>query len=193
MVKVTAHGWGDGHEILKTNAYKNPFWNTVGLFKTEKGHSARIAVFWHIAAGGTERGLFYGDRMSYIMQRPEGSPNTVFQISKDGQTVMDENGYPEGKVERLKFTEAAHFEMLPEPMRDGVDELLSVQDPLEILVVKDLIDPRESERGSGDDHGFPHRWRVGRCAAREHLHPLLECLREHSPELEVLVGVHACS
>ncbi|MBS1825853.1 MAG: Gfo/Idh/MocA family oxidoreductase [Acidobacteria bacterium] len=117
LVEVTAHGWGDGHEILKTNAYKNPFWNTVGLFKTERGHSARIAVFWHIAAGGTERGLFYGDRMSYIMQRPEGSPNTVFQISKDGQTVMDENGYPEGKVERLKFEEAAHFEKLPEPMR----------------------------------------------------------------------------
>ena len=117
LVEVTAYGWGDGHEILKTNAWKNPFWNTVGLFKTEKGHSARIAVFWHIAAGGTERGLFYGDRMSYIMQRPEGSPNTVFQISKEGQTVIDENGYPEGKVERLKFTESAHFEKLPEPMR----------------------------------------------------------------------------
>ncbi len=117
LTEVTAYGWGDGHEILKTNAYKNPFWNTVGLFKTEKGHSARIAVFWHIAAGGTERGLFYGDRMSYIMQRPEGSPNTVFQISKEGQTAIDENGYPEGKVERLKFTESAHFELLPEPMR----------------------------------------------------------------------------
>ncbi|MBL8177564.1 MAG: Gfo/Idh/MocA family oxidoreductase [Bryobacterales bacterium] len=117
LVEVTAYGWGDGHEILKTNAYKNPFWNTVGLFKTEKGHSSRIAVFWHIAAGGTERGLFYGDRMSYIMQRPEGSPNTVFQISKEGQTVIDENGYPEGKVERLKFAESAHFEQLPEPMR----------------------------------------------------------------------------
>ncbi|MBI3684549.1 MAG: Gfo/Idh/MocA family oxidoreductase [Acidobacteria bacterium] len=117
LVEVTAHGWGDGHEILKTNQYKNPFWNTTGLFKTSGGHSTRISVFWHVAAGGTERGLFYGDRMSYIMQRPEGSPNVVFEIAKDGKTVLDENGYPEGDVKRREDKEPAHFDMLPEPMR----------------------------------------------------------------------------
>jgi predicted dehydrogenase len=117
LVEVTAHGWGDGHEILKTNQYHNPFWNTVGLFKTSKGHSSRISVFWHIAAGGTERGLFYGDRMSYIMSRPEGSPNTIVEISKDGQTVIDANGYPEGKVTQRKFDESTHFDLLPESMR----------------------------------------------------------------------------
>lgn len=117
LVEVTAHGWGDDHEILKTNQYKNPFWNTVGLFKTSGGHSARISVFWHLAAGGTERGLFYGDRMSYIMERPEGSPNTVFEIKKNGETVIDSNGYPEGKVERRAIKESDHFESLPAPMR----------------------------------------------------------------------------
>lgn len=117
LVEVTAHGWGDGHEILKTNQYKNPFWNTVGLFKTSGGHASRISVFWHIAAGGTERGLFYGDRMSYVMARPEGSPNTVFEISKDGKTVIDANGYPEGKVERRPYAEPDHFEGLPAAMR----------------------------------------------------------------------------
>jgi predicted dehydrogenase len=95
LTEVTAIGWGDNHEILKTNQYRNPFWNTTALFKTSGGHSARIAVYWHVAAGGTERGAFYGDRMSYIMDRPEGSPNTVFEISKDGKTVIDSNGYPE--------------------------------------------------------------------------------------------------
>ncbi|MBL8226995.1 MAG: Gfo/Idh/MocA family oxidoreductase [Bryobacterales bacterium] len=117
LVEVTAHGWGDGHEILKTNAYKNPFWNTTGLFRTAKGHSSRISVFWHVAAGGTERGLFYGDRMSYIMERPEGSPNTVFRIAKNGETVIDSNGYPEGKVERPAHKEPDHLAKLPEPMR----------------------------------------------------------------------------
>jgi predicted dehydrogenase len=117
LVEVTAYGWGDGHEILKTNQYKNPFWNTTGLFKTSGGHASRISVFWHIAAGGTERGLFYGDRMSYVMARPEGSPNTVFEIAKDGKTVIDANGYPEGKVERKAFTEPDHFEGLPATMR----------------------------------------------------------------------------
>ncbi|MBL8292026.1 MAG: Gfo/Idh/MocA family oxidoreductase [Bryobacterales bacterium] len=117
LTEVTAIGWGDNHEILKTNQYRNPFWNTTALFKTSGGHSARIAVYWHVAAGGTERGAFYGDRMSYIMDRPEGSPNTVFEISKDGQTVIDSNGYPEGKLSRRAYTEPDHMQSLPAPMR----------------------------------------------------------------------------
>jgi predicted dehydrogenase len=117
LTEVTAIGWGDGHEILKTNQYKNPFWSTTGFFKTSGGHSARISVFWHVAAGGTERGLFYGDRMSFIMSRPEGSPDTVFRISKDGKTVIDSNGYPEGVVQREAFQIPNHFDKLPESMR----------------------------------------------------------------------------
>lgn len=117
LTEVTAIGWGDNHEILKTNQYRNPFWNTTALFKTSGGHSARIAVYWHVAAGGTERGAFYGDRMSYIMDRPEGSPNTVFEISKDGKTVIDSNGYPEGKLSRRAYTEPDHMQSLPAPMR----------------------------------------------------------------------------
>jgi len=117
LTEVTAIGWGDNHEILKTNQYRNPFWNTTALFKTSAGHAARIAVYWHVAAGGTERGAFYGDRMSYIMDRPEGSPNTVFEISKDGQTVIDSNGYPEGKLSRRAYAEPDHMQSLPAPMR----------------------------------------------------------------------------
>jgi predicted dehydrogenase len=117
LAEVTAIGWGDGHEVLRTNLYKNPFWNTTAFFKTSGGHSSRISVFWHVAAGGTERGSFYGDRMSYIMERPEHSPNTVVTISKDGQTVIDANGYPEGKVDIKAFQQPNHFEKLPESLR----------------------------------------------------------------------------
>jgi predicted dehydrogenase len=117
LVEVEAVGWGDGHEILQTNRYGNPFWNTTGFFKTSGGHSTRISVFWHVAAGGAERAQFYGDRLSYLMARPEKSPNTVIRISKNGQTVLDSNGYPEGKVAIEAFSQPDYFERLPEPMR----------------------------------------------------------------------------
>jgi hypothetical protein len=117
LVEVQAIGWGDGHEILQTNRYLNPFWNTTGFFKTSRGHSSRISVFWHVAAGGTERAQFYGDRLSYLMARPEKSPNTVIRISKDGKTVLDSNGYPEGKVDIQAYRQPNYMERLPEPMR----------------------------------------------------------------------------
>ena len=117
LVEVQAVGWGDGHEVLKTNAYRNPFWNTTAFFKTSGGHSSRIAVYWHVAAGGTERGQFYGDRLSYIMERPERSPNTIVRISKNGQTVLDANGYPEGKVDIQAFKQPDFLERLPAAMR----------------------------------------------------------------------------
>jgi predicted dehydrogenase len=117
LVEVQAVGWGDNHEILQTNQYKNPFWNTTAFFKTSGGHCSRIAVFWHVAAGGTERGAVYGDRMSYIMARPEGSPNTVVTISKDGKTVIDANGYPEGDVRMDAFRQPNHWDRLPAALR----------------------------------------------------------------------------
>jgi predicted dehydrogenase len=117
LAEVQAVGWGDGHEILQTNQYKNPFWNTTGFFKTSGGHSSRVSVFWHVAAGGTERAQFYGSRLSYIMERPEGSPNTVIRIARDGKTVIDANGYPEGDVAIEAFKQPDHFEKLPAPLR----------------------------------------------------------------------------
>jgi predicted dehydrogenase len=117
LTEVQAIGWGDNHEILQTNEYKNPFWDTTAFFKTSGGHSSRVSVFWHVAAGGTERGQFFGDRLSYIMARPEGSPNTVAQISKEGKTVLDANGYPEGDVKIAAYQQPDHMEALPPSMR----------------------------------------------------------------------------
>ncbi|MEK7408592.1 MAG: Gfo/Idh/MocA family oxidoreductase [Acidobacteriota bacterium] len=117
LVEVQAIGWGDGHEILQTNQYKNPFWNTTGFFKTSKGHASRIAVFWHVAAGGAERGAFYGDRISYIMARPERSPNTVVRITKGGQLELDADGYPQGSVSIEAYQQPDYMERLPEPLR----------------------------------------------------------------------------
>ena len=114
---VSAIGWGDDHEVCRTNQYRNPFWNTTGLFETDAGKPSRITVAWHIAAGGTERGHFYGDRGSFLMRRPEGSPDTVIRIAKDGKTAVDANGYPEGKVESAAASIPDYWDRLPEPMR----------------------------------------------------------------------------
>ena len=115
LVEVVAHGWGDGHECLKMNFYNNnPFWHTVAMFKTSGGHSARVSIGWHIAAGGTERGLFYGDRMSYIMARPEKSPNTVvIQEDKPGSRY----GIYSGDIKLEAYAQPNHLEKLPESLR----------------------------------------------------------------------------
>jgi predicted dehydrogenase len=117
LVEVQAIGWGDKHEVLQSNEYNNPFWNTTGFFKTSGGHASRIAVCWHIPDKETERSSFYGDRMSYIMQRPEGSPDTIMRIAKQGKTVVDSNGYPEGTVDVEPFKEPSYWERLPPSLR----------------------------------------------------------------------------
>jgi hypothetical protein len=55
--------------------------------------------------------------MSYIFERPEGSPDTVISISKDGKTVIDANGYPEGDVKIQPYKEPEHWNVLPPSLR----------------------------------------------------------------------------
>jgi len=117
LVEVQAIGWGDGHEVLASNQYSNPFWNGTAFFKTSGGHSSRVSVFWHVANKECVRASFYGNLLSYFAARPEGSPNSVAQISKEGKTVIHANGYPEGDVKIAAYDEPKHWELLPEPMR----------------------------------------------------------------------------
>jgi hypothetical protein len=41
----------------------------------------------------------------------------VIRIAKNGKTVLDANGYPEGDVSIEAFRQPDHFERLPPPMR----------------------------------------------------------------------------
>jgi hypothetical protein len=41
----------------------------------------------------------------------------VIRITKNGETVLDSNGYPEGSVSIEAFRQPNHLERLPEPMR----------------------------------------------------------------------------
>ncbi len=107
LTEVTAVGWGDGHEVLRSNLYKNPFWSGNAFFKTSGGHCTRVSVSWHIAAPVVERGQFFGERMSYFMERPQQSPDTVVRLVPGAQTRIAVEAYQQPN----------HWERLPEPLR----------------------------------------------------------------------------
>ncbi len=114
LTEVTATGWGDDHEVLRTNLYNNPFWSETAMFKTSGGHSARVAVYWKAASGGTERSQFFGTEMSYAMPRPDGTPG-ILSIREKGTVVK--NHYQESKIRTRKYDQPDHYELLPEPLR----------------------------------------------------------------------------
>jgi len=103
LTEVTCHGWGDGHEVLETNLYENPFWNEVAMFRTNQAHAMRVAVFWHVASGGCERGQWFGDKLSLFDPTPAGQP------------AMVGYGVPNIRMERLDLPN--FWERLPEPLR----------------------------------------------------------------------------
>jgi hypothetical protein len=74
LVSVQCIGWGDDDPILKDNVYNNPFWNEVGLFKTDRGHPARIIVGWHLSHPEVERASWFGRDFTYIMGSPSLQP-----------------------------------------------------------------------------------------------------------------------
>lgn len=103
LTEVTCHGWGDEHEVLRDNAYGNPFWNEVAMFRTNQGHAMRVAVFWHVASGGCERGQWFGDKLSLFAPAPTGQP------------AMVGHGLPHVRMEKVDLPD--FWERLPESLR----------------------------------------------------------------------------
>ncbi len=114
LAEVTATGWGDDHEVLRTNLYENPFWSETAMFKTSGGHSAQVSVNWKVATGGCERGEFIGTEMSYYMPRPHGTPGII--ASREQGTIL-KNQYREARVKMEPYDQPNHYELLPEPLR----------------------------------------------------------------------------
>lgn len=91
LTEVSCIGWGDDDPVLKDNPYNNPFWNETALFRTNRGTSFRVAVWWKGAHRGTERAQYYGDKMSLFFPDPNGlGPLTVHW--SDGQDT-DSGGF----------------------------------------------------------------------------------------------------
>jgi predicted dehydrogenase len=114
LVEVTALGWGEDDKAIRGNPYKNPFYSETAFFKTDGGHASRVAIYWKVASGGTERGQFLGTEMSFYMHRPGGVPN-MFARREKGQMIK--NKYVESRVETEPYRQPDHWELLPEPLR----------------------------------------------------------------------------
>jgi hypothetical protein len=76
---------------------KNPFWNIQAFFKLRRPLRANVCVL-HVAHKDAVRGTFFGDPRSYIIEQPEGSPDTLEAISKERKTEIGFDGYPQGKT-----------------------------------------------------------------------------------------------
>jgi predicted dehydrogenase len=105
LTEVMCLGWGDGDPVLKDNVYRNPFWNETALFKTNRGTSFRVAVWWKGAHRGTERAQWFGDRMSFFFNHPNGMSAAIVRWT--------------GKAEIDKYEDPKWWstEMLPAPLR----------------------------------------------------------------------------
>jgi predicted dehydrogenase len=119
LTEVTCVGWGDDDPLLKGNRHKNPFWNEVALFKTDRGNAFRVAIFWKGAHRGCERAQWYGDKMSFFMELPNGLGPVIVRSAT--QTETDEGGFVRqlSPFEQYEQPQWWKTDMLPEPLRHG--------------------------------------------------------------------------
>jgi predicted dehydrogenase len=117
MTQVSCTGWGDDAPALQDNAYSNPFWNETAFFTTDRNHSFRVGVYWNAAVGGTERGQWYGDKMSFFDSHPNGLGSIVRRAANQSET--DDAGFARMLPEHEAFSQPKWWqtEMLPEALR----------------------------------------------------------------------------
>jgi predicted dehydrogenase len=119
LTEVSCLGWGDDDPLLKGNRYNNPFWNETALFKTDRGHAFRVAVFWKGAHRGTERAQWYGDKMSFFMEHPHGLGSVI--VRAGAHTEADDAGFVRqlSPFEHYDQPQWWKTDLLPEPLRHG--------------------------------------------------------------------------
>ncbi|MBI3946592.1 MAG: Gfo/Idh/MocA family oxidoreductase [Armatimonadetes bacterium] len=117
LASVMCVGWGHDDPGILPNAYNNPFLNETALFKTDKGNAFRVAVFWYGAHRGTERGQWYGTKMSLFDPHPNGLGSII--VRTGGQTEKDDGGFLRqlSAFEPYALPEWWKTDMLPEPLR----------------------------------------------------------------------------
>ncbi len=117
LVEVSCHGWGDDSEAIRGNPYNNPFWNETAQFKTDRGHSFHVEVWWAGAHRGCERAEWYGTKMSFLCATPYGTPPLVIRAGK--QRELDDGGFVRSapQVQHYRQPQWWKTEMLPPPLR----------------------------------------------------------------------------
>jgi predicted dehydrogenase len=119
LIQVTCNGWGDDSPILKDNPYGNPFWNESAMFRTNRGHTFRVNVWWKGAHRGCERAQWIGDKMSFYTAHPNGLGPVIIRSGE--QMEKDDAGFSRKApaFEKYQQPEWWKTDMLPEPLRHG--------------------------------------------------------------------------
>jgi predicted dehydrogenase len=91
LTEVSCLGWGDNDPLLQGNLYGNPFWNETAQFKTNRGHSMQVQVWWRGAHRGGERARYYGDKMSFFFPDPNGIGAVIVRSGQ--QKEKDSGGF----------------------------------------------------------------------------------------------------
>lgn len=117
LVEVSCQGWGDDSPLLKDNPYANPFWNETAQFRTDRGHSMQVQVWWRGAHRGGERARFYGDKMSFFFPDPNGLGAVIVRSGK--QTEKDSGGFDRALAPFEPYTVPEWWatDLLPAPLR----------------------------------------------------------------------------
>ena len=117
LTQVSCNGWGDDDPILKDNIYNNPFWNESALFKTNRGNSFRVNVWWKGAHMGCERAQWIGNKMSFYTPNPVGSDSII--INSTTKLGKDDAGFVRTEAKKQKYDQPKWWEteLLPEPLR----------------------------------------------------------------------------
>ncbi|MGB2862532.1 MAG: Gfo/Idh/MocA family oxidoreductase [Sedimentisphaerales bacterium] len=117
LTEAVCHGWGDDSQVLKDNAYGNPFWNESTMFRTNRANAFRVNIWWKGAHRGCERAQWIGDKMSFYAPHPNGVGPVIVRSAE--QIEKDDAGF-ERKVPKFEQYEQPEWwktDMLPEPLR----------------------------------------------------------------------------
>jgi hypothetical protein len=88
-------------QFLNDNVYKNPFWNESALFKTNRGNSFRVNVWWKGAHMGCERAQWIGNEMSFYSPNPIGSDSII--INSTEKLGKDDAGFVRTESKKQKY------------------------------------------------------------------------------------------
>ena len=106
------------HSFVKDNAYHNPFWTETALFRTDRGNSMRVAIWWRGAQKGGERARYFGDKMSFYFSDPTGTNGPAI-VRAETKAEKDSGGFERTSQVLEKYAEVKWWQtdMLPEPLR----------------------------------------------------------------------------
>lgn len=117
LTEVTCLGFDDGTKPYHDNSYSNPYGSEVAFYKTSRGNMLRHGQIWRGAVRGCERAEWYGSKMSFFMEHPNGMGPVI--VRTGNQMEKDDAGFDRQLSEFEQYDQPKWWktDLLPEPMR----------------------------------------------------------------------------